>query len=65
MLSDPKLREALEWSSEDPEGDTVANRLKDVLSEEDKGSFQRVREGQMLDPASSWGQVISPPCFIH
>lgn len=55
MLSDPTLHDALKWSSDDPRGDTVANRLKDLFSEEGKGSFQRVRREQMLDPASVWG----------
>lgn len=64
MLSDPKLGEALEWSSEDVKGDTVANRLKELLSEEGEGSFQRVRKEQMLDPASAWGQVNSATCFL-
>lgn len=59
MLSDPALREALKWSSEDLKGHTVANRIKDLLSEEGKGSFQRVPREQMLDPASAWGQVNS------
>lgn len=57
MLSDPALREVLRWSSGDPKGDTVANRLKGLLSEEGKWSFQRVRREQMLDPTSAWGQV--------
>lgn len=55
MLSDPALREALKWSIEDPKGHTVANRLKRLLSEEGKGSFQRLSREQMLDPASAWG----------
>lgn len=58
MLSDPALREALEWGSEDPRENTVANRLKNLISEEGRGSFQRVRREQMLDPASTWGQVL-------
>lgn len=58
MLSDPALREALEWGSGDHKENTVANRLKNLISEEGKGSFQRVRREQMLDPASTWGQVI-------
>lgn len=58
MLSDPALREALEWGSEDLKENTVANRLKNLISEEGKGSFQRVRREQMLDPASTWGQVM-------
>lgn len=57
MLSDPGLFEALKWSSEDLKGHTVASRLKELLSEEGKGSFQRVSREQMLDPASPWGQV--------
>ncbi|KAG6361304.1 hypothetical protein INS49_009529 [Diaporthe citri] len=53
MLSDPALHEALKWSSDDLQGHTVANRLKELLSEEGKGSFQRVARGRMLDPASA------------
>lgn len=63
MLSDPTLNETLKWSSEDPKGDTVANRLKDLLSEEGKGSFERVRREQMLDPASTWLQVKTRTCL--
>lgn len=59
MLSDPALREGLEWSSEDLKGHTVANRLKALLSEEGKGSFQRVTREHMLDPASGWAQVCN------
>ena len=57
MLSDPDLRETLQWSSEDTRGKTVASRLKDLISGEGKGSFQRVPREKMFDPASAWGQV--------
>lgn len=57
MLSDPSFNEGLKWSSQDAKGNTVASRLKQILSEEGNGSFQRVRREQMLDRMSTWGQV--------
>lgn len=55
MLSDADLSETLKWTSEDTTGNTVANRIKKIISEEGHGSFQRVRRAQMFDPASAWG----------
>lgn len=60
MLSDPVFKDELKWSSHDRRGKTVASRLKNLLSEEGKGSFQRVRKEQMLDPASTWADYPVP-----
>ncbi|POS73943.1 hypothetical protein DHEL01_v207663 [Diaporthe helianthi] len=57
MLSDPAFNEKLKWSVQDARGNTVASRLKQIMSEEGNGSFQRVPGQQMLDPASAWRQV--------
>lgn len=61
MLSDPTLKEKVQWSHDDPQGNTVANRIKRHLAEDGKGSFQRVRREQMLDPTSAWEQVNIDP----
>lgn len=66
MLSDPIIHQSIQWRSEDSKGDTVANRVKALLAEEGKGSFQRVRKEQMLDPTTTWEQVnnnIIPRCL--
>ncbi|KAL1865327.1 hypothetical protein Daus18300_007217 [Diaporthe australafricana] len=62
MLSDSITYQSIEWRKEDSKGNTVANRVKKLLAEEGKGSFQRVRKEEMLDPTSTWGQVNNNHC---
>lgn len=57
-LSHPDFSERFIWSVDDPKGATVGNRMKQWLTTEGQGAYQRVSADNILDgPRSDWRYV--------